>query len=382
MKKYLFVCIIFLLICILPILGSYWIKGSMPNGFGLFPAQLMEDPPGFNKTYFIAFSLFALFLTLYLVFPRFFGFKKCPETTKLPEKSAGKFPWWFIAALPVTVVSWFLMWARIPELYPVEHYTFVPLAWGFILVLDGVVYRRNNGKSLIASRGIQMKVMIIISTLSWFLFEYFNYFVNENWYYPNYQVFTNFGNIIWFFLGYSTVLPVIFEWYTLLKTYPSLANRYTSGPVLRASRTGNIIVLILGLALFFLMSIFPYLLFWAVWVALIPVFGAALSLIGKKTVLSGIGKGDWSKVNLVALATLCNGFIWEIWNFGSEWFHGFYPTTPGFWMYSVPYVDVVHIFSEMPILGYYGYLFFGVNCWILWNLAAYLLGFEDSLELV
>jgi len=116
-------------------------------------------------------------------------------------------------------------------------------------------------------------------------------------------------------------------------------------------------------------------------VALIPVFRAALSLIEKRTVLSDIAEGDWSKVNLVALATLCNGFIWELWNFGSEWIHEFYPTTPGFWMYSVPYVDVIHIFSEMPFLGYHGYLFFGVNCWILWNLSSFLLGFEDSLEI-
>ena len=378
---YFFVLFLFLSICLLPVIGSYLSDGSLPDGYGYFPARLMEPPPGFNRTYFTAFSLFALFITVFLIFPRLFGFKRTGESRRKTPSGKTGFPLWFYPALGVTLIFWILLWGRFPALYPVEHYSFVPLAWGFILTLDGIVYKRTGGSSLFATKRKQLKLMILVSALSWLLFEYLNFFVNENWYYPNYDVFTNFGNILWFFLGYTTILPVIFEWYGLLKTFPKLSRKYASGPAIRLPRGVKILILIPGLALFLLMSIFPYLLFWAVWVALIPVFGAGLSLAGKKTVLSGIAKGNWTDVNLIAISTLLNGIIWELWNFGSEWFHGFYPTTPGFWMYSVPYVDAVHLFSEMPLLGYYGYLFFGVNCWILWNLSAYLFNFTDSIEI-
>lgn len=90
--------------------------------------------------------------------------------------------------------------------------------------------------------------------------------------------------------------------------------------------------------------------------------------------------GDWSKVILVGLATVFNGFFWEFWNFGSEWFHDDAPTNPNYWKYSVPYLDKFHIFSEMPVLGYFGYLFFGLNCWIIWLIAAYVFKFDADIE--
>jgi len=67
MKKYrsfIFIAFIFLLVLILPLIGSHWANGSRTTGFGLFPAQLMESPLGFNLTYFIAFSFFALFVLM------------------------------------------------------------------------------------------------------------------------------------------------------------------------------------------------------------------------------------------------------------------------------------------------------------------------------
>jgi hypothetical protein len=55
-----------------------------------------------------------------------------------------------------------------------------------------------------------------------------------------------------------------------------------------------------------------------------------------------------------ACAALCCGFFWEMWNAGSYMK----------WSYRVPLVDAFHIF-EMPLLGYAGYLPFGVICGIV-----------------
>ena len=375
-----FLLISTVLVFLLPFIGSVlrW-DGDIP-GYGAFPAQKVVEVPGFNLGYFIFMASIAALMTLFLAFPRLFGFKKRPAESQ--SISPGRFPIWFWVSLPIFALSWFFMWARVTMLVNLSHYSFVPLWWSFILMLDGWVYRRTGGRSLIATRPNTMKLLAVVSCLSWFSFEFLNFFVLENWYYPNNEIFTNFGNIFLFSLSYTTVLPAIFEWYTLFRSVPALDRRYGTGPKIAFPKPLVWFCYIAGAILCFAMGYFPFLLFWGVWVALIPLLGSAMSLTGYWTPLSDIARrGDWSRVSLIGLATLCNGFFWELWNFGSEWFHRDVPTNPNYWRYSVPYVDVIHIFSEMPLLGYFGYILFGVNCWILWLISSYLMGFSPDIDL-
>ena len=378
-NKTLFLIITFGLIFMLPLVGSLVKWNGLPPGYGDFPAQKVEADPGFSLLYFSLACVVALIITLILVFPRLFGFKKAEGD---PRKQGGitPFPIWFWFSLPVLALSWFLMWARVKLSVSLEYYTFVPLWWSFILILDGLVYKRNNGASIVSRKPKVMQLLAVVSCFSWFAFEYLNFFVLENWYYPNNEVFSNFGNVFWFSLSYTTVLPAIFEWYMLLKTFRFFRNRYNNGPKMSVSRVFLIIYYILGLVLAFGMGYYPYLLFWVLWVALVPMLSAAMALAGFWTPFTPIRTGDWSKVILVGLATLFNGFFWELWNFGSEWFHDDAPTNPNYWKYSVPYLDKFHFFSEMPVLGYFGYLFFGLNCWIIWLIAAYVFKFDAEFE--
>ncbi|MEK4059233.1 MULTISPECIES: small-conductance mechanosensitive channel [Paenibacillus] len=378
-RKTIFLVVTFGLIFLLPLLGSLAQWKGLPAGYGEFPAQKVENDPGFSLIYFSLACIVALLITLVLLFPRWFGFKK---TQRMPEPQAPAtgFPVWFWWSLPLLALSWFLMWARLKLPFSLESYTFVPLWWSFILILDGLVYKRTNGVSIISRKPQLMQLLAVVSCFSWFAFEYLNFFVIENWYYPNKEVFSNFGNVFWFSLSYTTVLPAIVEWYMLLKTFRALRERYKNGPKFTVSRTFLIIYYVLGLILAFGMGYYPYLLFWVLWVALVPMLSAAMALAGFWTPFTSIKNGDWSKVILIALATLCNGFFWEFWNFGSEWFHDSMPVNPNYWKYSVPYLDKFHIFSEMPILGYYGYLFFGLNCWIMWLIAAYVFKFDADFE--
>jgi hypothetical protein len=57
-----------------------------------------------------------------------------------------------------------------------------------------------------------------------------------------------------------------------------------------------------------------------------------------------------------AAAALVCGFFWEMWNYGSL----------AHWEYAVPYVGQFRIF-EMPLLGYAGYLPFGIECAVISN---------------
>ena len=60
---------------------------------------------------------------------------------------------------------------------------------------------------------------------------------------------------------------------------------------------------------------------------------------------------DRRRIFRFCLAALICGFFWELWNGYSL----------AKWIYAVPYVHRFPLF-EMPILGYAGYLPFGLEC--------------------
>jgi hypothetical protein len=85
---------------------------------------------------------------------------------------------------------------------------------------------------------------------------------------------------------------------------------------------------------------------------------------GRHSILSDLASGNWRHIVLLALAALICGFFWELWNLYSQ----------AKWIYSVPFVGRFKIF-EMPILGYAGYLPFGLECAVV---ADFLLQREDQ----
>jgi hypothetical protein len=89
-------------------------------------------------------------------------------------------------------------------------------------------------------------------------------------------------------------------------------------------------------------------------------------VLGERTLLAPLATGDWRPLWLAALASLLCGFFWELWNWHSL----------ARWEYDVPYVGRFTLF-EMPILGYAGYLPFGLEC-----VAAATLFFGAQRELV
>ena len=84
---------------------------------------------------------------------------------------------------------------------------------------------------------------------------------------------------------------------------------------------------------------------------------------GKKSKLvvdvSHDNRGDWRLVAAFAVGALVCGFFWEMWNYWA------YPK----WHYSIPFVQIIHIF-EMPLLGYTGYLPFGLEVYAAYHFLA------------
>ena len=373
----LWLVIAILAVALLPLPGALirW-HGSIPM-FGVFPPYAAGAvKPGFKLWVFAAGCLVAALMLAFLLVPRWFGFRR----TSAPRcrVRSKPLPWWFWTGLLVNLVSWAMMWWG--EL-PLAAYAFVPLWWGFIVAIDGWVYARTGGRSLMTGGSGRMLALAVVSVPAWGFFEFLNYYALEVWVYPNNSIFSQAGQTLWYLVSFSTVWPAIFEWYTLLHTFDGLWNRWAEGPVLRA--TPRVVLAgMLGAALILaLFGAFPFQLFIALWVAPPVVLTAALSLLGFWTPFRPIRHGHWSPMVLACLAALFNGFFWELWNEGSTVFHPGINNNPNYWYYDIPYVNWPHLFSRMPLLGYFGYLPFGALAWVFWLVIAHILDLDPVLDL-
>ena len=81
------------------------------------------------------------------------------------------------------------------------------------------------------------------------------------------------------------------------------------------------------------------------------VFVLVQVLLKERSILDDLASGDWSLVFRFGIAALVCGLCWETWNYWSL----------AKWIYAVPYVHRFQIW-EMPLLGFGGYLPFGMEC--------------------
>ena len=363
----------------LPLIGAWFVwPDHLPPGFGIFPPEFVANPPGFSLLVFIAVAAVVLLVAALLLFPQWFGFK--PATQPVPPTPRAGLPLWFWPGLVATLFFWWLMWTRVTPFGDLVYYAFTPMWWGFILVLDGIVYRLNDGRSLLATKPATFVISAIVSVGGWAYFEYLDYFALGNWYYPNTHLpgLSHAQVVVIFLAAYATVWPAVFEWYLLLNSFPRLVQRYAQGPKLPIPAN---LLLGVGFVLLAAVPFFPYPLFWALWIGPLAVIAGLLVRLGIWTPFASLARGNWSPMLLMALASLFNGFFWEVWNYGSAHPASLPATNPNYWIYDIPYVNVIHIYAEMPLLGFFGYLPFGLLVWVFFIWAGELFGFSPDLGL-
>ncbi len=353
MKPRLVIASALLLLAALPLAGQ--LLRGFPDGFFSFPPLIHQAPPHapFSPPVFAAFAAIGLLAAGLLLFPRRFGFTPPPAA---PAPAPARFPLHGTLGLALLLASWALAWSRIDLPGAAEQHTFFPLWLGFILALDGYVFRRT-GDSLFATRRPTFLLLFPASALSWWYFEFLNRFV-RNWWYPDRMDFGPAHYLIYSSLCFSTVLPVLFELRAVLESFPALRARFSRGPHLRLPHAPAL-SFTLGAVLLPLIPLFPDPLFFATWVAPLALLAGALGLARMPSPFPPLKTGDWSPLLLPALAALTCGFCWELWNFGSS----------PHWEYAVPYLNRFPLF-EMPAVGYTGYLPFGPLCvcfWLAWT---------------
>ena len=274
----------------------------------------------------------------------------------LAERGSGRFPGWGWLGVVMMLGFWYLAWHRFSWFAPLQPYTFSPLWLGFILTLNGLCVK-YHGQAPLTREPYFFLSLFPVSALFWWYFEWLNRFVG-NWSYLGVESFGTIAYVVHATICFATVLPAIHSMEGLLAGF--WRNGRWSGPVRLTSLHpvwGWVMLGMMALVLA-LLDVWPDQLFPFVWLAPLLLFvGAAIADLapGVARIVAAL---SWQDLLLWPLAALLCGFFWELWNWRS---------LPR-WQYSVPYVDGCHIFA-MPLLGYLGYLPFGLECWLVCQMA-------------
>lgn len=257
-------------------------------------------------------------------------------------------------ALLWTVLWWIVAWTRFAGFTPLQRLTFFPLWLGFIVAINALTWHRGTA-SLMQRAPAQWVGLFAASAGFWWLFEWLNRFV-RNWHYLGIQDFNTLEYVALASVCFSTVLPAVVAVREWLGTFPGFVTRCAAGPSwgwFGAKRTGRILLLA-GLVSLVLTGAQPQVFYPALWLAPLALAVGEANVRARPGLSREIALGDWHRAAAWMLAALVSGFFWELWNGHSL----------AKWIYTVPYADRWHVF-EMPLLGYAGYLPFGLECGVV-----------------
>ncbi|TLY15779.1 MAG: hypothetical protein E6K69_05470 [Nitrospirae bacterium] len=264
------------------------------------------------------------------------------------------FPWWGWLGLGITSLAWVLAWNRFPWLGNLQSHTFTPLWIGYILVINALASKRT-GHCMMLGRPRYFLSLFLLSAAFWWFFEYLNRFV-QNWYYVGASEFTATEYFWYATLPFSTVLPAVLstrDWLATCHRLSAGLDHWWPMQVRQPTLVGWLVLVLAGVGLMGI-GVWPDYLYPLLWVSPLLIITSLQAVSGEETVFSCISRGDWRPIWLPAFAALVCGLFWELWNYRSL----------AHWEYAVPFVHRFQIF-EMPLLGYAGYLPFGLECVVI-----------------
>ncbi len=271
--------------------------------------------------------------------------------TPMKGKGRSSLKWLGWTGLSIIGISEGLLFSGVP--FVLIYFT--PLVWtGYIFFVDSLVYR-NKGTSLIFNRPAEFALMLPLSVGFWLVFEFYNLYI-KNWHYVGLpeDLFLRWIGYAW---AFATIWPAILETAEALENLDFIGQQ-KSKPLPISDR---LLMGSLGFGSFCLMlplvvseALAQYLAA-PLWLGFIFFLEPLNYWLKGKSLLR-----DWERGNPQVLYTLLiSGFIcgglWEFWNYwaGAKWH------------YTVPILGDVKIF-EMPILGYFGFPPFAVECYVIY----------------
>lgn len=305
------------------------------------PTSCWRESAEFSSVLFLFLTLFITIwiyrLSRSLVIER-------PQGAHLPKKKKTITVAFFGLLL---ALAWTLAWSRFSWFEPLQRHTFFMVWFSFIALGNSFLYWRS-GTAPITKAPLAYLLSFPISAFFWWMFEYINRYV-RNWCYLSIEDFTPNQYIFFATISFSTVLPAVWVMQEFLSYFITFGEKHERSFII--SRSKAIVCLLLS---FLFLGSLPLqinkFLYPLVWLAPISL---ALAL---ETVIRGPKRytGAASFIAKWSVAGVACGILWEMWNYYSL----------AKWIYHVPFVQRFHLF-EMPILGYGGYIPFGVLCGIV-----------------
>jgi len=240
-----------------------------------------------------------------------------------------------------------VLFAQLNFLLKIEPFAswYFPIIWfGYIFLIDATIYRLR-GHSLISNHFWKFIGIVIISALFWWVFEFFNIFL-QNWDYQNKGIGTALFQLKHFIkasISFATVLPAVFETWQLLRTFHFFDNN-------KLEKTHKITkrllytLIVLGIVLLILPMVYPKYFFPIIWLSLFFILDPINYLHGSPSIIRHLKDRRLAIPLTLFAAGFIAGFFWEFWNYWAV----------VKWTYNLPYANFFKVF-EMPILGYIGY---------------------------
>lgn len=350
----------------LPLLGAVWTGTPIGRYLEFPPMTQYVRHASFSWPLFIALAALILAVIVPFEIRVFRARKQDHEAVSMPQLPA-RFPYWGWMGLVAGVCAWVLAWSRFDWFAAQQPFTFSPLWFSYIVVVNAWTWKRA-GRCMMLDCPKRFAGLFVLSAGFWWYFEYLNRFV-QNWHYTGVQPLSPLEYTLFATLPFSTVLPAVLGTYELIKTNPRIGAGLDDFHKIRLRTRRGVPAAALAAAGAGLVGIgiWPDFLFPLLWISPLLIVTCLRALAGENSVFAPLAQGRWRNLYLLALASLICGGFWEMWNFFSL----------AKWVYTVPFVGEFKLF-EMPLLGYAGYLPFGIECAVV----AQFVGFEIERERV
>ena len=262
-----------------------------------------------------------------------------------------RLPFHFYMGLILLIIAWYLNW-HLDGLR--THILFFPLWFGYVLSVDGMVYKRK-GESLLSKNWKKFIGLFFISIPVWWLFEGLN-LRTQNWAYLGREHFSDLEYFIYASICFSTVIPAVFGSAELMSSFKWL-KRIKGGPRISSGTKSIRNIIFIGVITLILLMLWPKYFYVFLWLSVFLILDSINHLRGKRSLVSFTDIRDWRPLISLALGCLMCGFFWEMWNYLA------YPK----WVYHTPGVEFLYIF-EMPLLGYLGYIPFSFELFAFYHM--------------
>ena len=342
-------------------LGCAWIAGydAVLADVRAFPPQCeewMQMPERlwrlkcqFNWWVFIAMGIFVA-AAVYPFAVRFIKALSQKRVAPIPHR----FPTFGWVGIVVMVMGWIIAWNRFEVCRPIQRYPYV-LQWGGFILLVNALCVKRSGLSPLTARTRSYLLLFPASSLFWWFFEYLNRYV-WNWFYVGIPGISTLEYAILSSICFASVLPGVVAVANFLGTFKTFDDSVYSGMAKVCIRSKTSIVTLSVLTLVGLTGIvfFPQFAYPLLWISPLMGFVLIQILFKEQCELDVLADGNWGVVFRFAIAALICGLVWETWNFYSL----------AKWIYNVPYVERFKVW-EMPLMGFGGYLPFGMECAVI-----------------